>query len=37
MKKIIALVVLVLYAPFGFACTTFLLSKDTILDVITTG
>lgn len=28
MKKIIALVVLVLYAPFGFACTTFLLSKD---------
>ena len=28
MKKIVALVLLALYAPFSFACTTFLLSKD---------
>jgi penicillin V acylase-like amidase (Ntn superfamily) len=28
MKKLLALLLLALYAPFGFACTTFLLSKD---------
>jgi penicillin V acylase-like amidase (Ntn superfamily) len=28
MKKLVALMLLALYAPFGFACTTFLLSKE---------
>ena len=28
MKKSLALLLLALYAPFGFACTTFLLSRD---------
>ncbi|HEY1115662.1 MAG TPA: linear amide C-N hydrolase, partial [Chitinophagaceae bacterium] len=28
MKKLLALLLLALYAPFGFACTTFLLSRD---------
>lgn len=28
MKKLLAFLLLVLYAPFGFACTTFLLSRD---------
>lgn len=28
MKKLLALLLLTLYAPFGFACTTFLLSRD---------
>lgn len=28
MKKLLALLLLALYAPFGFACTTFLLSKN---------
>lgn len=28
MKKLLAFLLLALYAPFGFACTTFLLSRD---------